>query len=51
MSKLELTKVIFPLKMQVKNAFLTVTMVVTLVTLFLALIDMVMSFSISSILG
>jgi len=51
MSKLELTKVIFPLKIQIKNAFLTVTFVVTVVTLFLALVDAVMSFSISSIVG
>jgi len=51
MSKLELTKVIFPLKIQIKNAFLTVAFVVTVVTLFLALIDAVMSFSISSIVG
>lgn len=51
MSKLELAKVIFPLKMQIKNAFLTVALVVTVVTLFLALVDAIMSFSISSILG
>jgi preprotein translocase subunit SecE len=51
MSKLELAKVIFPLKLQIKNAFLTVALVVTVVTLFLALVDAVMSFSISSIIG
>ena len=51
LSKLELAKVIFPLKIQVKNAFLTVALVVTVVTLFLALIDAIMSFSISTILG
>jgi preprotein translocase subunit SecE len=51
LSKLELAKVIFPLKIQVKNAFLTVALVVTVVSLFLALIDAIMSFSISSILG
>jgi preprotein translocase subunit SecE len=51
MSKLELAKVIFPLKLQVKNAFLTVGIVVTVVTLFLALVDAVMSFFISSVLG
>lgn len=51
MSKLELTKVIFPLKIQIKNAFLTVTFVVAIVTLFLALVDAIMSFSISSIVG
>ena len=51
LSKLELAKVIFPLKIQVKNAFLTVALVVTVVTLFLALVDAIMSFSISTILG
>ena len=51
MSKLELAKVIFSLKQQVKNAFLTVALVVTVVTLFLALIDALMSFSISTVLG
>jgi len=51
LSRVELTKVIFPLKMQIKNAFLTVALVVTVVTLFLALIDAIMSFSISSIIG
>lgn len=51
LSRVELSKVIFPLKMQIKNAFLTVALVVTVVTLFLALIDAIMSFSISSIIG
>ena len=51
LSRVELTKVIFPLKMQIKNAFLTVALVVTVVTLFLALIDAIMSFSISNIIG
>jgi preprotein translocase subunit SecE len=51
MSKLELAKVIFPLKIQIKNAFLTVALVVTVVTLFLALIDAIMSFSLTSIIG
>ena len=50
-SRLELSKVIFPLKEQVKNAFITVLVVVTVVTLFLALIDAIMSFSLSTILG
>jgi len=50
-SKLELSKVIFPLKEQVRNAYVTVGVVVTVVTLFLALIDSIMSFSISSILN
>jgi preprotein translocase subunit SecE len=51
LSKLELTKVIFPLKLQIRQAFITVLMVVTVITLFLAAIDALMSFSISSIIG
>jgi preprotein translocase subunit SecE len=51
LSKLELAKVIFPLKLQVRQAFLTVILVVTVITLFLAGIDALMSFSISSIIG
>lgn len=49
MSKAELSKVIFPLKEQVRNAYITVFIVVTVVTLFLALIDWIMSSSISLI--
>ena len=49
LSRLELTKVIFPLKDQVKNAFLSVFLVVTVITLFLALIDSIMSFSLSGL--
>ncbi|MGP1561717.1 MAG: preprotein translocase subunit SecE [Helicobacteraceae bacterium] len=48
LSKLELSKVIFPLKEQVKNAFLSVFLVVTVITIFLALIDLIMSASLSS---
>ncbi|MGE4295370.1 MAG: preprotein translocase subunit SecE [Campylobacterales bacterium] len=51
LSRAELSKVIFPLKMQVKNAFIAVFAVVTVITLFLALIDLLMSFSISSIIN
>ena len=51
MSKLELAKVIFPLKEQIKSAFFTVAVVVTIVTAFLALVDAIMSFSISSVIG
>ncbi len=49
LSRLELTKVIFPLKEQVKNAYLSVFVVVTVITLFLALIDSIMSFSLSGL--
>jgi len=47
-SKEELYKVIFPIKQQVKNAYLSVFIVVTVVSLFLALVDSIMSFTISS---
>ncbi|NOQ32542.1 MAG: preprotein translocase subunit SecE [Helicobacteraceae bacterium] len=50
-SKLELTKVIFPVKAQVKQAFFAVFMVVTFVTLFLALVDLIMSSTISAFLS
>jgi preprotein translocase subunit SecE len=49
-AKLELNKVIFPTKEQVRNAFISVFIVVTVVSLFLALIDAIMSFSLSTIL-
>lgn len=49
-SKIELSKVIFPLKEQIKNAFISVIVVVSVVALFLFIIDAIMSFSLSSIL-
>lgn len=42
-SKEELNKVIFPLKEQVRQAFVAVVLVVTVISLFLALIDLIMS--------
>ncbi|MDR2790079.1 MAG: preprotein translocase subunit SecE [Campylobacteraceae bacterium] len=42
-SKSELGKVIFPTKEQVRNAFVSVLVVVTIISLFLALVDFVMS--------
>lgn len=42
-SKKELRKVIFPTKEQIKYAFLTVLGVVTVISLFLALIDALMA--------
>lgn len=51
LSKVELSKVIFPLKQQVKTAFYAVIIVVTVVSLYLALIDWVMSFSLKHIIG
>ncbi len=49
-AKIEIKKVIFPTKDQVRNAFISVMIVVTVVSLFLALIDGIMSFSLSNIL-
>jgi preprotein translocase subunit SecE len=49
-SRAELMKVIFPTKQQIRNAFVSVFIVVTVISLFLALIDAIMSFSLSSIL-
>ncbi|MGP1485357.1 MAG: preprotein translocase subunit SecE [Campylobacter sp.] len=50
LSRTELGKVIFPLKEQVRNAFITVFAVVAIVSIFLALIDVVMSYSLSSLI-
>ncbi|HIP30758.1 MAG TPA: preprotein translocase subunit SecE [Sulfurospirillum arcachonense] len=49
-SKVELTKVIFPIKEQIRNAFISVFVVVTVVSLFLALIDVIMSASLSAVM-
>ncbi len=48
-SRAELTKVIFPTKEQVRNAFVSVVVVVTVIAIFLALIDLIMSFTLSTI--
>ncbi len=50
-AKLELAKVIFPTKTQVRQAFIAVFMVVTFVAIFLALVDLMMSSTMSAILG
>jgi len=49
-SKIELTKVIFPIKEQIRNAFISVFVVVTVVSLFLALIDVIMKSSLSAVM-
>ncbi len=49
-SRTELMKVIFPTKEQIRNAFVSVFIVVTVISLFLALIDAIMSLSLSSVL-
>ncbi|APW66459.1 MULTISPECIES: preprotein translocase subunit SecE [Arcobacteraceae] len=50
-AKEELFKVIFPIKEQIRSAYLSVFIVVTVISLFLALIDAVMSLSLSSIMN
>lgn len=47
----ELSKVIFPNKQQVKQAYISVVIVVVFVSLFLALVDLIMSSTVSAILG
>ncbi len=42
-AKAELEKVIFPTKMEVKQSLISVTIMVTVVTLFLGLVDLIMS--------
>ena len=49
--KSELAKVIFPVKSQIRTAYISVFIVVTVITLFLALIDGIMSLSLSSIIN
>ncbi|MDD2265887.1 preprotein translocase subunit SecE [Sulfuricurvum sp.] len=50
-AKMELAKVIFPMKPQVKQAFIAVVAVVTFIVLFLALVDLIMSSTVSAILS
>jgi len=50
-AKLELTKVIFPTKDQVKQAYIAVIIVVTVIASFLAIVDLVMSSAMNVILG
>ncbi|MEH0337080.1 preprotein translocase subunit SecE [Campylobacter jejuni] len=49
LSKAELRKVIFPLKEQVRNAYITIFVVVVVISLFLALVDWLMSSIVSAI--
>lgn len=46
----ELNKVIFPTKEQRRNAFISVLIVVSAISIFLALVDFILSASVSSIL-
>lgn len=50
-AKAELTKVIFPTKGQVKQAYISVVIVVAVIAAFLALVDLLMSSIMSAILG
>jgi len=50
-ARLELSKVIFPTKGQVKQAYIAVVIVVSAVAAFLALVDLIMSSIMSAILG
>ncbi len=50
-AKAELNKVIFPTKTQVKQAYISVVIVVSAVAAFLALVDLIMSSIVSAILG
>ncbi len=49
-AKSEIHKVIFPTKVQVRQAFLAVVLVVTVISIFLALVDLAMSSIVSSVL-
>ncbi len=42
-AKAELDKVIFPTKIEIRQSFISVVSVVTIVTLFLSVIDLIMS--------
>jgi len=47
-ARVELDKVIFPTKVQVRQAFVAVILVVTVISIFLALVDMSMSAIVST---
>ena len=50
-AKEEIAKVIFPIKEQIRSAYLSVFVVVTVISLFLALIDAIMSLSLSAVMN
>ena len=50
-AKEELLKVIFPIKEQIRSAYLSVFVVVTVISLFLFLIDAIMSLSLSAVIN
>jgi len=49
-AKAELDKVIFPTKTEVKQSFISVTVMVTAITLFLSLVDLIMSSILNAVL-
>jgi preprotein translocase subunit SecE len=49
-ARTEVRKVIFPTKEQIRNSFIAVFVVVTVVTVFLALVDVVMSLILDSVI-
>jgi len=49
--KQEIQKVIFPTKVQIRQAFVAVFIVVTVISIFLALVDMLMSTVVSTAVG
>ncbi|CAA6825695.1 MAG: Preprotein translocase subunit SecE (TC 3.A.5.1.1) [uncultured Sulfurovum sp.] len=49
--KEEIRKVIFPTKTQIRQAFFAVFIVVTVISIFLALVDWLMSSIVTSIVG
>ena len=51
LSKAELSKVIFPLREQVRNAYITVFVVVFVIALFLWIVDLIMFYSLSFIVS
>ena len=50
-AKSEIHKVIFPTKVQIRQAFIAVLLVVTVISIFLALVDLFMSSIVSAALG
>jgi len=49
--KEEIQKVIFPTKTQVRQAFFAVFLVVTVISIFLALVDLMMSSIVTAVVG
>ncbi|RDU61251.1 preprotein translocase subunit SecE [Helicobacter sp. MIT 14-3879] len=50
-AKEELSKVIFPTKEQIRNAYISVIVVVTVITLFLALVDVILRFLVTNLIS